>query len=104
MSLRKDLFVTANATHFMRDLCLMALSHLAGSTLRTTNECYSSKCVLCSFYVLLLSAKAFVLGDVVANTPVRRKFSAGLVIFPPDKIFEYTAMYVGPIWPSVTGP
>ena len=41
----------------------MALSHLAGSTLRvfTRNECYSSMFVLCSFYVVLLSA-------IVCNT------------------------------------
>ena len=48
---------------------------------------------------------AFVLGDVRCKyIPVRRKFSAELVISPPDKIFVYTAMYVGPIRPSVTGP
>ena len=35
----------------------MALSHLAGSTLRTRNECNSSKLFLCSFNVLLLSTQ-----------------------------------------------
>ena len=45
---------------------LMALSHLAGSILRTRNECYSSMFVLCSFYVLLL-------GEVRCKyIPVRR--------------------------------
>ena len=45
------------------------------------------------------------LGDVRRKyIPVRRKFSAGLVISPPDKIFVYMAMYVGPFRPSVTGP
>ena len=63
----------------------------------------------CSFYVIFMSCyyllNAFVLGDVHRTyIPVRRTFSARLVISPPDKIFLYTAMYVGPIRPSVTGP
>ena len=39
---------------------------------------------------------AFVLGDVhFKYIPVRCYFSVGLVISAPDKIFLYTAMYVG---------
>ena len=57
----------------------------------------------CSFYVLFMSRyyppNAFVLGDVRCKyIPVR------LVNLPPDKIFVYTAMYVGLFRPSVTGP
>ena len=48
---------------------------------------------------------AFMLVDVRCNyIPVRRTFSAGLVISPHDKILLNTAMYVGPIQPSVTWP
>ena len=78
------------------DGSVMALLHLAGSTLLTTNKCYSS---MFSFDVLFMSCyyppNAFeLLGDVrYKYTPVRRKFSAGLVISPQDKICVYTAMY-----------
>ena len=45
---------------------------------------------------------AFVLRDVRCKyIHVRRTFSAGLVISPPDKIYVYMAMYVGA---DVTGP
>ena len=48
---------------------------------------------------------AFVLGDVRCKyIPVRRTFSAGLVISTTDEIFVFTAMYVGSIGLSVTGP
>ena len=45
------------------------------------------------------------LGDVRCKyIPVWRKFSAGLVISPPDTMCLYTAMYVESIRSSVTGP
>ena len=48
---------------------------------------------------------AFVLGDVRYKfIHLRRKFSAGLVFSHSDKICLYTAMYIGPIRPSVTEP
>ena len=63
----------------------------------------------CSFYVLFMSCyyppNAFLLGDVRCKyIPLRRKFSAGLGISPPDKILLYSAIYVGSILSSVTGP
>ena len=73
----------------------MALSHLAGSTLRTTLQ-ETNVIRLCSFYVLLSSAKfVFVQCKYI---PVRRYLSAVLVISPTDKIFVYTAMYVRPMY------
>ena len=58
---------------------------------------------------VIISPNAFVLGDVRCSKyiPVRRTFSAGLVILPPDKTFLYAVMYVhnvGPIRSSVTRP
>ena len=64
----------------------------------------------CYFDVLLLSAKCVrvrqcSLQKIKIYIPgVRRTFSAGLVLSSPDNIFLYTAIRIGPIWPSVTGP
>ena len=66
---------------------LKALLHLAGSTLGTRNEWYSSMFVSCSLYVLLLSAKC--VRDSRCSLQIHN-ISAGLVISPP--------------YASVTGP
>ena len=75
----------------------MALLPLAGSTLRTRNENVIRQCsILCPVIIRQMRS---CLGDIRCKyIPVRRIFSAELVILPSDKIFVYTAMYVGPLW------
>ena len=74
---------------------IMALSHLAGSTLRTRNKSNSSMIVYMGYFMSCnYLPNAFALGDVHCKyIPVRHKFSAGLMISPTDKLIWYVETY-----------